>query len=309
MKILVTGGAGYVGCALIPLLLEKGHSVRVLDSLIHGGRGLLPLFSHRKFEFLRGDIRDREKLKESLGGIDIIIHLAAIVGYPACKKSPQLAEDINFHGTVLLERTRDHRVPIIFASTGSNYGAIIGEICKEETLLSPLTIYGKTKTDAENHLMHSKNTICMRFATAFGISNRLRLDLLINDFVYQAKKIRNLIIYEKSFRRTFIHVRDMARAFMFAVDHYEKVKDDVYNVGSEKMNLSKEEVAMLIRKKIDFYLHFADVGKDEDQRNYEVCYDKISTAGYTTTISVEEGIDELIKAMDVIDISNEFSNV
>lgn len=309
MNILVTGGAGYVGCVMIPMLLEKGYKVRVLDNLMHGGRGLLPLFSDKNFEFIKGDIRDKDKLSDCLKGVDAIIHLAAVVGYPACKKNPQLAEDINYHGTVLLERARDRNVPIIFASTGSNYGTVVGEICREETPLRPLTIYGRTKTDAENHLMHSKNTVCLRFATAFGVSNRLRLDLLINDFVYQAKKVRNLIIYERTYRRTFIHVRDMGRAFIFTLENFGKMNEDAFNVGTEKMNLSKEDVARIIEKKIDFYLHFADVGKDEDERNYEVCYEKIRALGYSTTISVDEGVDELIRVMDVIDIKNEFSNV
>ncbi|MDZ7290464.1 MAG: NAD(P)-dependent oxidoreductase [candidate division KSB1 bacterium] len=309
MKLLVTGGAGYVGSVLVPRLLASGHHVRVFDNLMYGGQSLLPFFSHPHFEFLRGDILDEHAVRRATKSIDAIIHLAAIVGYPACKKNEQLAHEVNYFGTRILEKNRDRHQPIIFASTGSNYGALIGELCTEETPLNPLTIYGTTKTKAEQHLLQSGNVICYRFATAFGVSPRMRLDLLINDFVYQAVKVRNLIVYEKTFKRTFIHVIDMARSFMFALENIDRMIDNVYNVGSESMNYSKEAIASLVRERVDFYLHYADVGKDEDQRNYQVSYQKINRAGFQTTISVEQGIDELINAYQVIDIKNPYSNV
>jgi nucleoside-diphosphate-sugar epimerase len=309
MNILVTGGAGYVGTTLVPVLLQAGHKVRVYDSLMFGGKGLLPCFRNRDFELVVGDTRNEPDLAKALEGIDIVIHLAAIVGYPACKKHERLANEVNYEATVLLEKTRGKDVPVIFASTGSNYGALIGDLCTEETPLNPLTVYGQTKTAAEEHLMKMGNVVCYRFATAFGVSGRMRLDLLINDFVYQAVKNRNLIIYEKSFKRTFIHVADMAAAFLFAVDNMDRMRDNVFNVGSEDMNWSKEEVARKIRDKVEFYLHFAEVGTDEDKRNYEVSYEKISSFGYRTAIAIDDGIDELIRAVKVLEIKNEFSNV
>ena len=309
MNILVTGGAGYVGSVLVPALLKRNYKVRVLDNLMYGGRGLIPCLLDKNLEIIRGDVRDENVLKESLMDIDLIIHLAAIVGYPACKKNPQLAQSVNYEATVLLERVRSKQVPILYGSSGSNYGAIIGQVCTEETPLNPLSLYGETKTQAERHLLRHGNTICYRFATAFGASNRMRLDLLVNDFVYQAVRNRNITVYEKSFKRTFIHVQDMIRSFLFAIDNYETLKDGVFNVGSDTMNYSKEEIAQIVKEKVDYYLHFAEFGTDEDKRNYEVSYKKIHALGFDTTISLKEGIDELIKASGLLDIRNEYSNV
>lgn len=309
MKILVTGGAGYVGSALLPELLKANHQVKVLDNLMFGGHTLLGYFANPNFEFVKGDILDEKTVRDCVKDVDAIIHLAAIVGYPACKKDPKLAEDVNVFGSRIIDRVRSRSQTVLFASTGSNYGALVGDICTEETPLNPLTIYGKTKTQAEQSFLDTGSAICYRFATAFGLAPRLRLDLLVNDFVYKALKERNLIIYEKTFKRTFIHVRDMARSFMFALENMDNMMDNVYNVGSEKMNYSKEEVAQLIKQKIEYYLHFADIGKDEDQRNYEVSYKKINKLGFETTIDLEQGIDELIKGFSLIEVRNPYSNV
>jgi nucleoside-diphosphate-sugar epimerase len=306
--ILVTGGAGYIGSVLVPMLLERDYKVRVLDNLMYGGKSLLSCFSSNQFEFVRGDVRKVEDIRPALDGMDAVVHLAAIVGFPACKKSPQLAQEINQDATILMEGLRHDR-PMIFASTGSNYGALVGDACTEETPLNPLTIYGKTKTAAEAYLLDRGNVVAYRYATAFGVAPRLRLDLLINDFAYQAVKNRNLIIYEKSFKRTFIHVRDIALSMIYALENFHSMRDQVYNVGSNDMNFSKEDIALMIKQRIDYYLHFAEIGKDEDQRNYEVSYEKINKAGFYTTIGIDEGIDELLSVMDVIDVVNEFSNV
>lgn len=309
MNILVTGGAGYVGSVLTPMLLEAGYGVRVLDNLMYGGRGILPCFAWRKFEFMRGDVRDRDAYAKALHGVDAIVNLAAIVGYPACKRDARLAEEVNVGGVRNLVELRKKDQLIVQASTGSNYGAVLGMLCTEETPLSPLTVYGRTKTEAEDILKKESNVIRYRFATAFGVSNRMRLDLLINDFVYQAVKIRNLTIYEKTFKRTFLHVRDLARSFLFALENSAKLRDNVYNVGHESMNASKEDVARMVREKIEYYLHFADVGEDEDKRNYEVSYERIRAVGFAPSVSLDEGISELVAAMNCIDIRNEFSNV
>jgi nucleoside-diphosphate-sugar epimerase len=309
MKLLVTGGAGYVGCVLVPHLLAHGHQVRVLDNLMYGGRGLLACFADRGFEFVKGSILDEQQVRQGLEGVEAVIHLAGIVGYPACQRDPRLAHEVNLEGTQLLERLRRRDQPILFASTGSNYGAVVGAVCTETTPLNPLSEYGVTKTTAERHLLEAGNVICYRFATAFGVSPRMRFDLLVNDFVYQAKVNKDLIVYERSFKRTFIHVRDMARAFAFALDDYRELRDDVYNVGSEEMNYSKEEVAFLIRKKVDYYLHFAEIGKDEDQRNYEVSYAKIEAKGFKTQVDMESGIEELMQAVDLIVLKNEYGNI
>jgi nucleoside-diphosphate-sugar epimerase len=309
MKILVTGGAGYVGSVLVPKLLEQGHGVRVIDNLTFGGRGILPNFLNPDFEFVKGDVRDEGAMAEALKGVDVVIHLAAIVGAPACKKHPREAEEINFGSTQVLDRLRSPEQAIFYASTGSNYGAVVGELCTEDTPLRPLTLYGKTKTDAEKLLLESGNSICFRYATAFGVSPRMRLDLLPNDFCYQAKVNRNLIIYEKSYKRTFIHVVDMARSFLFALENYDRMKGQAYNVGDESMNFSKEDIARKVKEKVDYYLHFAEIGTDEDQRNYEVSYEKVRELGYRTTIGIDAGLDELLRCMDAIEIRSEFGNI
>ena len=309
IRVLVTGGAGYVGCTLTAKLLEEGYNVVVYDSLMSGGRGILPFFANQGFEFIKGDIRDKQSLAQAVKGADYIIHLAAIVGYPACKRDPRLAEEVNIDGTMNLLAVRAPSQRVLYASTGSNYGAYNGGMCTEETPLNPVSLYGTSKTKAEQAVMKSGNALSFRFATAFGVSYRMRLDLLINDFVYRALREKSLILYEKEFKRTFIHVRDMARTFHFAIENFEKMQNEVFNVGSENMNFSKQDIAEKIQQKIPFYLHFADVGKDEDQRNYEVSYEKIRKHGLTTTIDVDQGIDELNRACAVIDLRSEFSNV
>jgi nucleoside-diphosphate-sugar epimerase len=309
MRILVTGGAGYVGSAMIPMLLEKGHKVRVLDNLKFGGQGLLPCTSSRDFELTKGDVCDENALGKALEGMEAVIHLAAIVGYPACKKEPQVAQATNVDGTMNLLKLRRRDQKVLFASTGSIYGSIPDYVCNEDTPRAPITLYGETKAKAEEAILDAGNSVAYRFATAFGVSNRMRLDLMPNDFTYQAVKNRNLIVYEGGFKRTFVHVRDMARSFMFALENWDRVKDDVYNVGHESMNFTKEDVARKIMKFVDFYLHFAEVGKDDDQRNYEVSYEKIRRKGFETSIDLDTGIAELVRASQLISFSNPFANV
>lgn len=308
MKILITGGAGYVGSLLVPELLNKGHKVRVLDNLMHNQISLLSYFMNKDFEFIKDDIRNKRVVSEALGGIDLIVHLAAIVGAPACRRDERLAEEVNYQGTVNIDESRARSQGVIFASTGSNYGAVEG-ICTEDTILNPLTAYGITKTKAERHLLDSGNAVVYRFATAFGVSPRMRIDLFINDMIFQALKNQAIIMYERYFRRTFIHVRDMARGFVFGVEHYDSLVNETFNIGHESMNYTKEDIALKIKEKIDFYLHFADIGSDPDKRDYEVSYQKIREKGFETIYTVEDGIEELIKAYQVISLRNPFSNV
>jgi len=308
MKILITGGAGYVGTSLIPQLLEEGYSVRVFDNLMYGGSQLLPFFKNKNFEFQKGDIRNLADVKKAVEGQDIIIHLAAIVGYPACRKNPKLAEEVNISGTKNIISATSKNQLILFASTESNYGAV-EDICTEDTPLNPLSLYGQTKTIAEKLLLDKEKTIVYRFATGFGVSPRMRLDLLINDFTYKALTESYLMVYEKHFRRSFIHVRDMGRAFLFGLKNAEKMQNNVFNVGSETMNCSKEDICEMLKKKMDLYVHYAEVGEDVDKRNYTVSYKKINNLGYKTTITIEEGIDELISAFEALDIKKPYSNV
>jgi len=306
-KILVTGGAGYIGTSLVPKLLSMGHEVTIFDNLMVGGNQLLPFFRYDNFKFVRGDIRNKEELQGVVKGKDIIIHLAALVGFPVCRMNPQLAQEINVDGTVnLIESCTDDQV-IFYGSTGSNYGAVT-DICTEETPLHPLSLYGETKTKAEQLLMKRDNTIAYRFATAFGVSPRFRLDLLINDFSYKCIKDGYLVVYEKNYMRTFIHVSDIAECFVFGISNMDKMMGNVFNVGDDAMNHSKEEVCDMIGTKTGAFIHYEEIGEDADKRNYVVSYDKISNLGFRTKVSVEEGIDEVINALKVTDFQNQYTN-
>lgn len=308
-NVLITGGAGYVGVPTVSLLLEKGYKVRVFDNLSWGGDVLLPFLSNFNFDFLKGDVRNKEQLAKAYMDIDVVIHLAGIVGFPACRKFPVESRQINVNGTQNVVDLANGKIPIIFASTGSTYGKIIEKYCTETTPLNPLSNYGKQKAEAEEIVKKNMNYIIYRFATAFGVSPRMRLDLLINDFTFRAVNEKTLIVYEKEFMRTFIHIRDMARSFLFALENFDKMNKEIYNVGDARLNISKEEVCNLLRKYVEFYLHFVETGNDIDQRDYMVDYSKIKKIGYRTTISIEEGIQEILKVCNLLDIRNPYSNV
>ena len=307
-KVFITGGAGYIGTSLVPKLLEQGHQVTVYDCLFHGGNQILPFFRDKNFSFIRGDIRDYDLLKESVRGSDIVIHLAAIVGFPACKLNPKVATDINVQGTKnLIKACKEEGQPILYGSTGSNYG-VVTDVCTEETPLNPLSLYGETKTEAERLLLDRGNVVAYRFATAFGISPRIRFDLLINDFANKCVKDGYLVVYEKHFMRTFIHVEDISESFVFAIKNLDKMIDNVYNVGSDSMNYSKEEICNMISDKTGAFVHFEEIGNDADKRNYVVSYDKINELGFETKISMQQGIDEICKVLEVVDFQSSYTN-
>lgn len=314
MNIFITGGAGFVGSVLIPKLIEHGYKVKVLDNLIYNnGIVLLSYFQNKNFEFYKVDIRDKLRVKELIKKSDIIIHLAAIVGYPACKRNPKVAKEVNLDGTKILNELRSREQVVIFASTSSVYGYQgDNNFCSEQTPLNPLTVYARTKIQAEHILLDKGNVVILRFATGFGLSPRLRLDLLINNFVFLAFTEKKLVVYQKNYRRAFVHVRDMANAFIFSLKNLSKMVNEIYNVGADELNLTKEEIALNIKKKLDFKLFFSDVGCDEDQRNYALSYEKIRHLGFKAKISLNEGIDEIISALRVIDVKMKncfFSNV
>ncbi len=310
MKILVTGGAGFVGTTLVPELLAKRYDVRVMDSLRFGGDALLPFFRHSHFSFVDGDVCDLSRLTEAAKGCDAIIHLAAIVGFPACRKFPDEAQSINVEGSRNVAVVAGKQRPVLFASTGSNYGALADEVCTEDAPLNPLSLYAKTKAEAEDILLNECTCIALRFATAYGLSPRLRLDLLINDFVFRALKERHLVVYESHFMRTFIHVYEMARSFRFALENSDRMSGEAYNVGDETQNFSKREISEKICSRVkDTYLHYADMGKDEDQRNYVVSYKKLKALGFKTEITIDEGIDELVRAFSCIRVHTPYANV
>ena len=311
MKVFITGGAGYIGTCLIPLLLESNFEVCVYDSLLfNNGDKLIPFIQNPKFKFIEGDIRDKIKLSESVKDYDIVIHLAALVGYPICREKGETESyDINVNGTRNVIESLSKNQYLLFGSTGSNYGEVTG-ICTEETPLNPLSVYGKTKTIAEKMVLERQNSTAFRFATAFGVSPRMRLDLLVNDLTFKTIKEGYAVIYESHFMRTFIHVRDIAKVFLFAIHNKDQMKNNVYNVGSDSMNFSKKEICELIKKEVPkTYFNYADVGEDEDKRNYVVSYEKLNKLGFQTSISIETGIKELIKTIPLIKLSNPYFNV
>ena len=302
-KILITGGAGYIGTALIPKLLNSGYEVTVYDSLAYDGSVLIPFFQNKNFHFIKGDILEKDKLKAAVEGKDVIIHLAALVGYAVCEKNPELTDMINAKATRDLVAMLSPDQLIMYGSTGSNYGKV-DKICTEETPLNPTSLYAKTKTVGEQEVMEHNKAIAYRFATAFGASPRLRLDLLINDLTYLAVSQKYMLVYQPEFMRTFIHIDDLVESFIFGIKNSDKMVGEVYNVGSNKMNFSKKEVCELIRKKTGCVVYYNDFDSDKDHRDYEVSYNKISALGFTTTKTLEEGIDELIKAYQTLNLKN-----
>ena len=298
MRILVTGGAGYIGSLLCPVLLDAGHEVILLDSLMFGVQPILHFITHPKLEVVHGDIRDPRVVAPLAAKVDAVLHLAAIVGYPACAADPTTAETTNVDGTRVLVEALAPSQMLVYASTGSTYGQCEA-VATEETPINPLTLYGRTKRDAER-LVVEKGGVGLRFATVFGLSPRLRLDLLVNDFCYQAYHHKQVILFEGHHRRTFLHARDAAAVYPFTLDHYAAMRGDVYNVGASDMNYTKIEVARAIKVLQPFYLHEADVGEDLDKRNYEVSYAKINALGYHATITLDEGIREMLRVIPFI---------
>jgi nucleoside-diphosphate-sugar epimerase len=298
MRILVTGGAGYIGSLLCPVLPDAGHEVILLDTLMFGVQPILHFITHPKLEVVHGDIRDPRVVAPLAAKVDAVLHLAAIVGYPACAADPTTAETTNVDGTRILIETLSASQMLVYAGTGSIYGECEA-VATEETAINPLTLYGRTKRDAER-LVVEKGGVGLRFATVFGVSPRLRLDLLVNDFCYQAYHHKQVILFEGHHRRTFLHARDAAAVYPFTLDHYAAMRGDVYNVGASALNYTKVEVARAIKAQQPFCLHEADVGEDLDKRNYEVSYSKINALGYHATITLDEGIREMLRVIPFI---------
>lgn len=303
-KVLVTGGAGYIGTTLIPELLEAGHSVTVYDSLMYNGDVLIPFFKNPNFKFVKGDILNKKDLASAVQGQDVVIHLAALVGYAACEKNHQMTQMVNCDATDILVDLLSPNQLLLFGSTGSNYGKVPNGICTEETPLNPTSLYAKTKTYAEQRAMSHPNAIAYRFATAFGASPRLRLDLLVNEMSYLAVEQGYIMVYQPDFMRTFIHIRDLSKSFLFAIENADKMRGEVYNVGDDSMNFSKREVCEMIKDKTGCVVQYNEFDSDKDHRDYVVSYDKIKSLGFETTISLEEGIDELLKVYETLNLKS-----
>ena len=301
-EVLITGGAGYIGTTLIPELLVRGYNVTVYDSLSYEGDILIPYFANPNFRFIKGDILEKDKLQKALKGKDIVIHLAALVGYAACERNHNMTQLVNCDATDGLVEMLTPDQLLLFGSTGSNYGKVTNGICTEETPLNPTSLYAETKTYAEKKAMSHGNTIAYRFATAFGSSPRLRLDLLVNELAYLAITQGYIMVYQPEFMRTFIHVRDLVRSFIFGIENVDKMAGEVYNVGSNHMNHSKREVCEMIKAKTGCVVHYNDFDSDKDHRDYVVSYNKINTLGFECEITLDEGIDELIKVYETLNL-------
>ena len=297
LRILVTGGAGYLGSVLCERLLDAGHHVTVLDSLLYQQNSLFHLCANPRFEFVHGDARDNSVVGGLAKDADALIPLAAIVGAPACDRDPLLARSVNLEAIRLLNRVRSSGQLIVYPTTNSGYGTKTGDVfCTEETPLEPISLYGQTKTQAEQELLQSPNVVTLRLATVFGMSPRMRLDLLVNHFVYAAATDGYLVIFEKDFKRNYIHIRDVADCFLYCIENSNRMASRAYNAGLDAANLSKQELALSIKKHVPkFYVHFAEVGSDPDKRNYIVSNQRLREAGFEAKRSLDEGIVELLK--------------
>jgi nucleoside-diphosphate-sugar epimerase len=297
-RVLVTGGLGYVGSILCEHLLAAGSRVTALDNVTYGtGQGLYHLCSHAGFDFVKGDVRDAAVMREALRQADVVVHLAAVVGAPACDRDPQLATSVNLDAVRLLASLRSKSQLVIYPNTNSGYGVTTGEeFCTEDTPIRPISLYGRTKVEAEKVVLDSGNSVALRLATVFGMSPRMRLDLLVNHFVYAAFKEGYLVIFEKDFKRNFVHVRDVADCMLHVIRHATAMAGRPYNLGLDSANLSKEELALLVKKFVpSFYVHFAPIGEDPDKRNYVVSNERLRRAGFEARRSLEDGIQELLK--------------
>ncbi len=297
LHVLVTGGAGYLGSVLCERLLAAGYRVTTVDDMMYQQRSLLHLCADRHFDFVSGDARDKELIRRLVKEADVLIPLAAIVGAPACDRDPLLARSVNLEAVRLLNGLRSPQQMVIYPTTNSGYGTQSGDLfCTEDTPLEPISLYGQTKSQAEAELLGTPNVITLRLATVFGMSPRMRLDLLVNHFVYAAVTDGYIVIFEKDFKRNYIHIRDVADCFVHCIENFKRMAGRPYNVGLDAANLSKKELALRIKEYVpNFYVHFAQVGSDPDKRNYIVSNQRLREAGFEARRSLDDGIRELLK--------------
>ena len=295
-KILITGGGGYVGSVLCTTLINLGFKVTVVDLMKYDKGSLNHLYYHKNFELIKKDVRNIKLMKKLIKKNEYIIPLAALVGAPLCDKNKKDAVSVNHKSIKSLVSFCSEKNKIIFLTTNSGYG--IGEknkFCDENSPLKPISLYGRTKCDAENEVLKSKNFICFRLATVFGFSHRMRTDLLVNNFVNKSVKIKKLKIFEPHFRRNFIHIRDVVAGVVYAINNFNKLKSNIYNLGLSSANISKLMLAKKIKKQIkNLQIQIIKNKKDPDKRDYFVSNRKIEKKGFKARFSLEDGIKELI---------------
>lgn len=297
ISVLVTGAAGYIGSVFVPQLLGHGYRVTVLDNFMYKQNSLLDVCYHPHLNIIAGDVRDEKLLEKEVTKHDIIIPLAAIVGAPACDKDKPLATAVNQTQAEHIAKWVSDNQMVLFPVTNSGYGiGKNGKYCDETTPLNPISHYGQTKVNAEIALLNMGNAVTFRLATVFGTSPRMRMDLMVNDFVYRAYKDRFIVLFESHFKRNYIHIRDISKVFIHAIDNYNIMKGEAYNVGLSNANLSKLELCEKIKEHIpDFHILENEFAEDPDKRNYIVSNEKIEMTGWKPDYSLDDGINELIK--------------
>ena len=299
-KVLITGGAGYLGSVLTEVLLNKGYQVTVLDNLTYKQTSIAPFSFNKNFKFILGDVRDELTLKPLVQSHDVIIPLAAIVGMPACKAQPQATIDINYKQVQNITNWASKDQMILIPNTNSQYGSST-EIITEDSPFKPLSLYAETKCDAEKAVLDSGNGIALRLATVFGMSYRMRMDLLVQDFVYKAVTDGYLVLFESHFIRNYIHVRDIANTFLFMIENYQECNNNAFNVGLTEANCTKLELAQTIQKYVpDLVIVENNFKQDFDQRNYMVSNAKLESKGWKPEFSLEDGIQELVMSYQLI---------
>ena len=301
MKVLITGGAGYIGSELVNYLLKDNHQVVVYDNLMYDATSLLRYTLHPNFDFIKGDVRNLESLSKCISKADIIIPLAALVGFPLCEESPRDATEINYE---VNQWIADHKSPqqmVIYPCTNSGYGSQSDGVCTEESPLQPITLYGKTKVDAENAYKNVDNHVTFRLATVFGPSSRMRTDLLVNNFVLRALRDRLIVLYESKFMRNYVHIHDVCNAFKFVIDNLDKCKNQTYNVGNDALNMNKLQLAQKIQAYTALEIMQAEFTKDPDTRDYIVSSEKIYSAGFECRYDLDIGIRQMMTAYKIID--------
>ncbi len=302
MKILVTGGAGYIGSVLVPRLLEAGHAVTVLDNFMFQQSSLADCCGYDEFQVVRGDVRDEALVRRLMRTSDAAIPLAALVGAPLCKNDPLGTRTINQDAVQMLCRIASSSQRILLPVTNSGYGiGESGKHCTEDSPLRPISLYGITKVEAESAVLQRENSVTFRLATVFGMSPRMRLDLLVNDFVYRAVHDRAVVVFEGHFKRNYIHLRDVARVFLYALDHFERLRGVPYNVGLDEANLSKLELCRVIQTHVPEFVYLeAPIGEDPDKRDYIVSNARLAATGFKTEWNLDRGIRELVKGYTIL---------
>jgi nucleoside-diphosphate-sugar epimerase len=302
VKVLVTGGAGYIGSILCEHLLDAGYEVIAVDNLAFGLNGPFHLAADPRYQFVFGDVRDARIMAELVPRADVLIPLAAAVGAPLCDRDPVFATSVNLEAVQLLNKLRSPAQRVLYPTTNSGYGTKSGEVhCTEETALEPISLYGRLKVAAESEVLNSPNAITLRLATVFGVSPRMRIDLLVNHFVYEAVTRGYIVIFEKDFKRNYVHIRDVADCFVHCIEKGDGMLNRPFNLGLDAANLSKQELAEKIQSYLPkFFVHYSEVGSDPDKRNYIVSNQRLREAGFEARRTLDDGIKELIKGYRMV---------